>query len=152
MSNNESALMKVFFSLSPDEDGYLPVGSESLWAKVVKDGYQIDNIPFYVTGVSCYDVVAVNRGNDGTLSFSHVVKRFGHSTIRVCICDVDAVGKLRRDLKALGYESEQDYVPNLIAIDIAPHVKIRPLWEFLEEGLEQSKWEYEDACIQHEPS
>ena len=150
MSKKESALIKILFPLQPDEDGYPSVGSERLWGKVVEDGYQIDNIPFYVTGVSCCDIVAVNRGNDGTLNFSGVVKRLGHSAIRVCIRDVDAVGKLRRDLKTLGCESEQDYVPNLIAIDIPPQVKIRPIWEFLEKGLEQGKWEYEDACIQHE--
>ena len=150
MSKKKSDLVKVFFSLRQDEEGYPPVGSESLWAKLVKDGYQIDNIPFYITGVSCDDIVAVKKRDDGVLEFLRVVKRLGHSTIRICVRDVDAINDLRQDLRNLGCESEQDYVPNLIAVDIPPKVQIRAIWNILEQEIELDKWEYEDACIQHE--
>jgi hypothetical protein len=32
------ALRKVFFKLEPDEDGYPPVGVESVWAEENEDG------------------------------------------------------------------------------------------------------------------
>ena len=149
MPEEESNFVKVLFHLDQDEDGYPPVGAESLWARIVTEGYQMDNIPFYVVGVSCEDVVAATKQKDSILEFTSVVSRSGHSTIRVCVNDTTAIEHLRDDLRKLGCESEQDYTPNLISVDIHPDVDIRLVWNMLEDGLKQELWEYEDACIQH---
>ena len=51
MDPQNQKYFKIVFSLVPDEDGYPPVASESLWAvNVADDEYRLDNIPFHVTG------------------------------------------------------------------------------------------------------
>ncbi|HEC84522.1 MAG: hypothetical protein DRR08_00365 [Candidatus Parabeggiatoa sp. nov. 2] len=44
---------KVIFYLEPDEDGYPPFNWETLWVHQINpDRFQIDNIPFFVRGIS----------------------------------------------------------------------------------------------------
>jgi hypothetical protein len=42
---------------------------ESLWARPTKDGYELENIPFYVQSLALHDVVAVNKAADGGLDY-----------------------------------------------------------------------------------
>ena len=77
--NND--LVKIFFEL--DDDAHNEVGTESLWAQAQSNNlFKIDNIPFYVYGVSSDDLVEINV-RDNNLFFSKVVQRSGHSTLRV---------------------------------------------------------------------
>lgn len=142
--------VKIFFRLEQGEDGYPPVTTESLWAKEVPEiGYQLDNVPFYAKGVSWNDIVEAEPDEDGSLNFKRVVRQAGHSTIRVMVFDEAEVSPLRKELEKLGCDSEQDYVHQLISVDIPPTVDIRNVWNLLEQCLSDDKLEYEDACIQH---
>lgn len=146
----DNDFVKVFFHLEQDEDGYPPVATESLWAKRVPEGgYQLDNVPFYAKGVSWNDIVEAQVDDEGALYFTKVIRPSGHSTIRVMIFNEAEVSPLRKELEKLGCDSERDYVPQLISVDIPPAVDIRNVWNLLEQGLNSDKLEYEDACIQH---
>lgn len=45
----EPPLVKIRFELEPDDDGWPPVGGESLWAfDLGHDRYRLDNTPWFV--------------------------------------------------------------------------------------------------------
>jgi hypothetical protein len=75
------------------------VTSEGLWAVPVGPGqFRLDNIPWFVRGVSAEDIVAAERDKDGVWWFSHRLEWGGHLTIRVALL-VD--GPLRGDLQGV---------------------------------------------------
>ena len=58
--------------------------TESLWGtKVEKLIYRIENVPFYVKGVSFDDLVLVGINDNGEFIFEKVLKKSGHSTYRI---------------------------------------------------------------------
>ncbi len=116
--------VKVFFELQQDEDGYPPVTCESLWATPVGNGlYRFDNIPFFARGVAYEDVVSAVRR------------------------DAKAP-ELRRELEALGCDTEQSHIPNLFAVDVPPSVSLEEVRRLLETGDASEHWEYEEACLE----
>src|SRR5262245_3626053 len=92
------AYVRIRFELEePDEHGWPPAGAETLWAQRVGDNeYEIDNIPFYVRGVSAGDIVSVSE-KEGALVFQSVLKDSGHSTIRVIIKGPEELGTTLRE-------------------------------------------------------
>ncbi|MCY1075619.1 DUF4265 domain-containing protein [Archangium lansingense] len=149
MSGEESEqLVKVFFELQQDEDGYPPVTCESMWAKPVGDGlYRLGNIPFFARGVAYEDVVSAVRRDDGTLGFVEVVRPSGHSTLRVIIYEASEAPALRHELEVLGCDTEQSHIPNLFAVDVPPAVSLEAVRRLLEAGIASERWEYEEACL-----
>src|SRR5262245_5377260 len=90
---NGSQLVKINFPL-PAEDQAQGVEAENLWAEPLGGNrFRIDNVPFYVYGISSEDVVVANE-LEGRLRFQEVASRGGHSTYRVLVKDQS------------GYESE----------------------------------------------
>lgn len=56
---------KVVFRLEQDEFGYPPTDTEIVWAYELPNGnYRVDNIPFYIRGVSSNDEISVERVDD----------------------------------------------------------------------------------------
>jgi len=138
--------VKVLFPLARDEDGYPPYGSESLWARPVADGYQLDNTPFFAEGVSSGDVVTVER-DDGALVFRSVVRPSGHSTVRVLVRDPAEVPSVREELRALGCSTEGSHIPGLLAVDVPATVDYARLRRYLEDGAAGERWAYEEAAL-----
>ncbi|MDD1611425.1 MAG: DUF4265 domain-containing protein [Methylococcaceae bacterium] len=148
--DSESNLVKIYFYLEQDDDGYPPVATESLWARELQDNmYCIDNIPFYAKGVSLNDIVTAKPNEENLLFFRKIIQPSGHSTIRVIIFEDADVSSWQHELEKFGCASEKDYLPQLISVDIPPTVDIQNVWALLEEGLHNDQLEYEDACIQH---
>src|SRR5262245_13795257 len=107
--NTKEHYQKVVFRLEKDkdDDGYPPNDWETLWGVEVGPSlFRIDNIPFFVRGVSCGDLVSVNEV-DGELRFDTVVERSGHSVLRVVIYDKSRVQDVREALHQMGVETEQ---------------------------------------------
>ena len=144
----DSGQVKILFALEQDEDGYPPVNVESVWARKTSDNfYELDNIPFYVRGISYKDVVDVARDDEGALNFKNIVRRSGHSTVRVIVSDLKDRDDLRKKLEDFGCSWEGSNQPSLIAVDIPPEVKLASVLQFLEKGFEQERWDYEEAFI-----
>ncbi|KFA89393.1 DUF4265 domain-containing protein [Archangium violaceum] len=149
MAGEESEqLVKVFFELEQDEDGYPPVTCESMWATPVGNGlYRLGNIPFFASGVAYEDVVSAVRRDDGTRGFVEVVRPSGHSTLRVIVYEASEVPALRQELEALGCDTELSHIPNLMAVDVPPAVPLDSVRSLLETGTASERWEYEEACL-----
>ncbi|HMS08530.1 MAG TPA: DUF4265 domain-containing protein [Pyrinomonadaceae bacterium] len=138
---------KVLFRLEQDEDGYPPNEWESLWAtRDIRGFFIIDNIPFFVNGISCGDtVVAIER--DGIYYFESIEKESGNSVLRVIVFEQKDVSDLRENLRGLGCESEQSHIPQLISIEVPESVSLDDVLAYLDEGESDGRWEYETASL-----
>ena len=140
---------KIDFQLTKDEDDYPPVEWESLWAIPVGAGlWEVDNIPFFVYGVSNRDIVAAVAA-DGRLRFAQVISKGGHTTLRLIFEDLESVARVRADLRRLGCLTEGSHLKRLVSVDVPPNVEFRRVREYLEKEAKESGLEYEDGCLQH---
>ncbi len=146
---------KIIFPLEKDEDGWPPHEAETLWANRLPDGtFRLDNIPVFVRGVSCYDVISGEQdqppeGEGGFwYRFRRVIERSGHSTIRLWVNDDTRVQQVRQDLRGFGCDSEgTKHLPKLIAVDVPPTSDFHSVIEFIRGGTERGEWEYEEGCV-----
>ncbi len=140
---------KILFQLEQD-DGYPPVSWESVWAtKVNENKYKIDNIPFYIQGLSLNDIIEVNEV-DGELNFEEIIEASLNSVIRIIIINEGKKDELRSNLKSMGCESELDNFGVLIAVDVPPDVSFNKVADYLQKGEDSGFWEYEEASIRHD--
>jgi hypothetical protein len=141
-------LVKITFRL-PEDDQAGWVETEGLWAKNLGDGrYRIDNVPFFLYGVSLDDIVSA-EDVDGLLVFREVISPGGHSTYRVYIPEPDtavAAGLDERlaEILALGASLERAN-RRLIAIDVPPDADIGAIYKMLEAGEDATLWEFEEG-------
>lgn len=143
-------LVKVLFSIEQDDEGYPPVSGETLWARPTEDGfYELDNSPFYAVDVSWKDVVDAEPMSEHGLKFKKVVRRSGHSTIRVIALQKDELPILQKKLEKLQCSWEGSDLPSLITVDIPPSVDIHEVMTLLQEGSDERLFDYEEASIQH---
>lgn len=149
--------VRIRFQLEQDEDGYPNIGAETVWARVVDRGYEVDNIPFYAYGVSCHDIVDAMQTEAKIFEFKTVLEVSGHSTIRVILrehsLDVRPVRErtddLRRSLVQIGCDTEAAR-PGFISVDIPPRVGLPVVREVLDPGEKSGLWSYEEATLRHE--
>src|SRR5258707_2576871 len=127
-AREKKEMVKVGFTLDPDEDDYPPAGWEWMWANRVSDStFEIDNIPFFAKGIGFGDIVTADQTNEG-LIFRELVQPSGHSTVRVVIFREDrndeqlraTVEEIRQFLRAMGCSSELSHISSLIAVDVPP--------------------------------
>src|SRR5690242_3050789 len=106
----EENFAKIRFNIPPGTGGWPPVSSELLWGRCTGENgrYAIDNIPFFATDINLGDVVEVTPEN-GQLLFSRVVRRSGHSTIRLLLNDPESATRVREQLESRGCERARHY-------------------------------------------
>jgi hypothetical protein len=143
---DDKEFVKVAFRLEVDEDGYPPVSTETLWAQREGDGFRLDNTPFFVHGVALGDIVHATPV-EGMLGYQHVLKRSGHGTVRVIMFEGGDVEKTREEFRKLGCPSELSSISTLFAVDIPPMDDYSAVRNFLEQGLEKGRFDYEEGWV-----
>ena len=147
--------VRVLFQLEKDADGYPPVDIEGLWAQPIGHNlFKIDNVPFFVKGISCDDVVEAFADREGELRFKSLVKPSLRNTLRVIVFRESPdrrplgarVSELRDRLAEIGCSTELSHAPGLVAIDASPESFEQAL-EVLRIGERSDLWEYEEASI-----
>lgn len=142
-------LRKIIFRLKEDEDGHPPMKYESLWGIFLDDlSCVVDNVPYYVCGVSKGDTVAV-KDVDGELFATSVVARGGHSTLRVFAEDPDTKASIISDLNSLGAQCSVTRGLSLFAVDIPSDADFGKIDAMLASKSDGEYVAYEDACLQH---
>ena len=140
---------KIWFELEQDADGYPPDKWEGLWADEVGPGlYRVDNIPFYVKGISSGDEVSAEVDAD-QLQFKKLVRATLNSVFRLYVSDAADMKNIRNQFRALGCESERSNLPKLVAIEIPGDIEFGPIGRLLEEGAASERWEYEEGVLRH---
>lgn len=136
--------VKILFEHDNDPDG--GYGIESAWAVPSGDYFMLDNILFYAKEFALGDIVNTEERN-GERFVIGLVTESGHSTVRILFEDEHEVARTREQLNLRGCESEISNIPTLIAVDIPPNVEYSAIKDYLEQGEEDGKWSYEEACI-----
>lgn len=141
---------RIAFRLQQDEDGYPPSGYERLWAVPLPNGnYRIDNIPFFVMGISAEDEVSVESEGE-ELFFKSLAKPSGISTFRVIPSDPSMSEKVRADIAALDGKSEHNQDIGVIAVEIPASSRIHPFLDYIVEGQEKGILDFEEGALRHE--
>lgn len=143
MNNLKSTDVKILFKIQKNDGSY---EIESVWAKLVLEGYKIDNIPFYAFGIACDDVVEATLDDGGMLNFSKLIIASGHSTIRLWVAEEQNVKKIRDELREMGCSSELE-IERLIAVDVPPLASYAQIKKYLEQQENNGVFEYEEACL-----
>ncbi|MCE9673131.1 DUF4265 domain-containing protein [Myxococcus stipitatus] len=120
---------------------------ESMWAVKRDDGYEIDNIPFYVKSLAWGDVVSARADADGAWVYEALVRPSGHSTIHLLFEREGDVPRVRDELTGLGCSSEVSNLPSLIAVDVPPAIPYEGIKRYLEQGEAAGTFEYQEACL-----
>jgi len=137
--------VKILFELTKDEDDFPPVSQESLWARPVPEGYEIDNIPFFVRSISSHDIVSADE-RDGALVFRDLARPSGHSTVR--IVPYDRSGGVHLDIfEQLGCSYERHATYGLIAVDVPPSASYARVRAALEKGATEEQWDFEEGTV-----
>lgn len=141
--------VKVWFEL---EEDWHKQATETLWAiKVGSDSYQLENVPFYVKGVSFGDIVSV-RVDDERLMFQSIISTSGHSTYRIILSPETNDEKFInywKSLEEIGctYEKVRD---KFYAIDVPAATDIYAAYSLLESGEENEVWDFEEGNCGHQ--
>jgi hypothetical protein len=147
--------IKILFELKRDEDGYPPADIEQLWAEPLGDNlFKIDNVPFFIKGISCEDVVEALADSHGELRYRSLLRPSTHNTLRVIVFRespdfrplVDRVTDLRNRLAEAGGSTELSHMPGLVAID-TDTASINKVLEVLQSGEKAGLWEYEEGAL-----
>jgi len=145
----EDKYVKILFELNPDKDGYPPNKFESLWAKVINDGvYQVDNIPFFVKGLSESDLVAAEKKN-GELMFSKVLNKSGNTTIRVLPYKKEDIKDIREKLSTFGCDTELMGDYGLISVSVPSNADYEAISKYLLEAENRGLLGYEESALRH---
>ncbi|WP_213937205.1 DUF4265 domain-containing protein [Pseudomonas sp. dw_612] len=140
---------KIVFELTPDEDDYPPVSSESIWGVFKgEQTYEIDNTPYYVYGVSKGDWVLA-RPDGEELIAARVVKQGGHSTIRVFASNSNDKSKIIARLQLFGASCSSNQELSLFSVDIPAGCDFSEIDSYLASIADGENIAYEDACLQH---
>ncbi len=134
----DSEHVRVRFELPRDEDGSRPAASETLWAipTGVAGHFRIDNIPFFVVGVSVGDVVLAEPG-ERTLEFVTVVEKSGHRSVCLSYRSDQIRSAVRTRLTELGCRVERGDMPKVLAVDVPPRVSLVDVTAYLA-GMEET--------------
>jgi hypothetical protein len=139
---NERSKLRFWFKNSAGEDE-----TETMWVLERDDGYEIDNIPFYVKELALGDVVAARPDESGALWYSELLRPGGHSTIHLWFSRERDVESVREALRQMGCASEVSELPRLVAVDVPPDVPYEQVKAFLEKGECEGRFEYQEACL-----
>jgi len=140
---------KVVFRLEPDEDGYPPASFEGLWSIPLPNGnLRVDNIPFYVCGISADDEIATDSV-DGELQFRALVRPSSHSTFRLMLSNPGDQSAIRAELTKLGCTSEFNQLIGLIAVDIPGDTPIHPFLDYIMDAQAREVLDIEEGALRH---
>jgi hypothetical protein len=140
---------RVTFTLEQDSSGYPPTSTERLWAvELSNHNFRIDNIPFYVFGISCGDEVSVDDV-DGEWIFRKLVKATGNSTFRLFLTDPQRNMAVRGELSALGCQSEFNQLVGILAVEVPEATPIQPFLDYVMSAERRGDIEVEEGALRH---
>jgi len=119
---------------------------ESVWAKPLKNYYQLENIPFYTYLYSYNDIVEAEEV-ENELIVLKLITPSGNSTARLLFENKEVMFKIKEELIDLGCESESSSNNLLLAVNIPKDISYLKVKNYFEQGEDKDFFQYEEACI-----
>ncbi|MFJ9359819.1 DUF4265 domain-containing protein [Streptomyces mirabilis] len=126
---------------------------ESLWAVDQGDGtVRLDNIPWFVRGIACGDIVATEADEEeGVRWAGEVVRRSENCTIRLIVFRDGGSGAARQSVinafHELGVCGEGTERFGMVALDVPPTADLAKVQRLLDHGVAKERWDMEEGCI-----
>ena len=117
---------QVTFALNP-EDGWPPVGAESLPVAPAPEGARLLVPPLFVKGLAVGDVFEVTDTVNGQAATWSVVSESGHSTVWLMALGDLELGGLMAQARELGCNTSIFPTQVLASIDLPPAVSVQAL-------------------------
>ncbi|NML19850.1 DUF4265 domain-containing protein [Pseudoflavitalea sp. G-6-1-2] len=121
---------------------------ENLWASQNGTCFRIENIPFFTPGIAYGDIVSVKEIN-GVLHFEQLIEPSGHSTVQMVFREEEDIIPSMKELEQMGCAWEASSSNKLIALNIPYDVQYAMVLNYLENGDEELKWTFREACMNH---
>jgi len=138
---------KMTFLLAKDDDGYPPDDSETLWVeKVGECRYRIDNVPFYVEGISPDDIVE-GEFLDGILMFKALLKKSSTSVIRLVFFEKDESPRVLAKLVEAKCRWEGSHLPSLFSVEVPASSDYEGIKDLLARESAKGVLDYEEASL-----
>lgn len=145
-----SSSKQVTFELQGDGSGYPPDSYERVWALPLANGnLLVDNIPFYVMGISSGDEIEA-RELGGELFFRRLVRPSGNSTFRLLLTDPSKSTIIRQELAALGCESEFNQIVGVLAVEVPKNVSVASFLAYISHAQQNGDVDVEEGALRHQ--
>jgi hypothetical protein len=133
------------------DDGWPPVGVESLWAIDQGDGtVQLANTPWFAQGIASGDLLRVEVDADGLRWAVEIAQASGHCTFRLIVLRDGGSEIARREVlesfHRFGTTGEGIEQFGMVALDVPPDADYGRIRELLEHGEAQGWWEWDEGC------
>jgi len=133
----------LIFPLEPDENGYPPFESESMWGGIASDGVRVDNVPYFTRAANYGDIVEIDASN----IFQRLVRPSRNSLLRAYFDeDRERILPFAWRLEELGCICSIGY-DTILAISIPKDVSIDGVRAFLEEEVKPAPFSVEDVLL-----
>ncbi len=143
-------LVKVFFRLEQDADGYPPVSVESVWAQAsaTPGEYVLDNVPFFTSSATLGDTVLA-KDAEGVLWFDGLVSRSRNSLLRAVFFHQhgSAVTEIRSKLESLGCQVESFQNHHLLAISVPAQTPLTAIQDYLHQLSLAGTLDFEEPIL-----
>ncbi|MDB5276258.1 MAG: hypothetical protein JWR61_1213 [Ferruginibacter sp.] len=144
MENNQ----KVLFVQNIGNDEY---EIESLWCIKDGDNYIVDNIPFIAKRVSLGDTIKAEFDTaENAYYFDDFVAVSGNTTLRIYFKNEQIIEDVRHQLNNFGCSAEIFLARKILSVNVPGTVDYAPVKQYLDEGEQKEKWQYEESCLAHE--
>lgn len=109
--------------------------------------YRVASTPFFSKHLAVGDLIAVDD-EDGVHYFDDLIEKSGHSTIRIIFMVETITDRTIKEVRNLG--AIPHFLPGtarLLALDIPPNTDYSHIKAYLQEGMNNQLWDFEEACL-----
>jgi len=133
----------------PYKDGDGTIRGETVQATREGDYYRIKSIPLHASKIALYDLIDI-RIREGVLYFHRIMESSGRNVIQMTVFNERQIAAVAGDLERFGCEWKRGDDRRLLAFDVPKLVPYRPIKDWLDQGEQEQRWRYREACISHE--
>lgn len=143
--------IKVRFQLEILEDGFPPIGVETLNALLIDDDtVKLDNTPFFAESVAAGDVLKVSKTNsEHIVQFESVLSHGGNKSIAIIFiddaCKEDIYQYFKTNSCYCEYGEFRDF--NMLAVSIGSEMDYGKIASYLDEKERLGELSYAELCI-----
>ncbi|MEZ5347361.1 MAG: DUF4265 domain-containing protein [Pyrinomonadaceae bacterium] len=143
--------VKVRFELEILEDGFPPVGVETLNGQLIdNDLVKLDNTPFFATGVAVGDLLNCSKTKiESIYQFETLVSSSGYKSISIIFVDDSCKESIYQHLKACGCYCEYGEFDgfNMLAVSAGKDLDYNGILSYLNEYEDSGRISYAELCV-----
>jgi hypothetical protein len=117
----------------------------------IKEGnyYRINSIPLYASRIALYDLISI-RNRAGTLYFHKIIETSGRNVIQMTLLKKRQISGIEKYLGRFDCLYRHSDDKRIVAFDVPKHVLYQPIKNWLDQGEQDERWGYREACLSHE--